>query len=97
MDLFSRMPHFAKFGGINFREWELLSIWMGSVFAILTFFVNMEPWIFMQIMIDPEKFVPQLLSLRISSVRFALLKKIETIHSISAWEKSSEIFPKLQK
>ena len=51
----------------------------------------------MQVMIDPQKFVPQLLSFRISFVRFALLKKIETIHSISVEERSSETFPMSQK
>ena len=51
----------------------------------------------MQVMIDPQKLVPQLLSFLISFVKFALLKKIETMDSISAWEKSSEIFSKSPK
>ena len=47
-------------------------------------------------MINPQKSVTQLLSFWISFVRFTLLKKIETKHNISAWEESSETFPKSQ-
>ena len=38
MDLFSRMPHFAKFGEINFLESGVFyDIFMGLIVKILTF------------------------------------------------------------
>ena len=36
------MTYFAEFHGISFRKSGILNIFVGLIFAILTFFVNME-------------------------------------------------------
>ena len=42
-DSFSRILHFNKFCRTNISELAVLNIFVGLIFVILTFFVNMEP------------------------------------------------------